>query len=299
MIKVGIYGSADIHSPLRKQLLRLLLRHPDVELCSVAAPEAKEIALTELYPVYTGETDLHLVAKPELTGIDVLFVIDEVNLTQEIEEELNANESIKLIVLGEAPNLRRQQPEDMVYGFAEYNRKALVRGAVKAVSPSPVALLLETALFPLAKSWHLPDVTIEGTIALPFELSEEVEEAETLLKSIQSTFSAPIKLKKLEKAPYQRLDLQLSLTTTLPLHQVRELYENAYEDHGFTYIIPGHSGVDEDLRGSNKCLLQLFEEDGHLRINASADLLTRSNAGNAVHLMNLLFGLQERTGLSI
>ena len=38
MIKVGIYGSASLDDPVRKQLLRLLLRHPDVELMAVAAP---------------------------------------------------------------------------------------------------------------------------------------------------------------------------------------------------------------------------------------------------------------------
>ena len=31
MIKVGIYGSAEVADPVRKQLLRLLLRHPDVD----------------------------------------------------------------------------------------------------------------------------------------------------------------------------------------------------------------------------------------------------------------------------
>ena len=32
---------------------------------------------------------------------------------------------------------------------------------------------------------------------------------------------------------------------------------------------------------------------------ASIDALTRGVTGNAVHIMNLLFGLYERTGLSI
>ena len=56
---------------------------------------------------------------------------------------------------------------------------------------------------------------------------------------------------------------------------------------------------DVDLRGSNKCLIQLYAEGNKLHVRASIDALTRGVTGNAVHIMNLLFGLYERTGLSI
>ena len=57
--------------------------------------------------------------------------------------------------------------------------------------------------------------------------------------------------------------------------------------------------MDEDLRGSNKCLIQLSKEGDILTIESSLDSLTKGCTGNAVHIMDLLFGLHERTGLSI
>lgn len=60
MIKVGIYGSATVNDPVRKQLLRLLLRHPDVDLRAVASPAGNTMPLSTLHPVYTGETELTL-----------------------------------------------------------------------------------------------------------------------------------------------------------------------------------------------------------------------------------------------
>ena len=76
MIKVGIYGPAEVNSPVRKQLLRLLLRHPDVDLRAVASPMGNATPLAELHPVYAGETELTLERVLKLDGLDVLFVID-------------------------------------------------------------------------------------------------------------------------------------------------------------------------------------------------------------------------------
>lgn len=299
MIKVGIYGPVEQSSPLRKQLLRLLLRHPDVDLRTVAAPGASGASLTELYPVYTGETELRLESTPDLDDLDVLFVIDEANLTEAIRSKAESDEDFRLIVLGEAPELRRNPWPGMVYGFAEYNRKALVRGARMAVSPSAPALLVETALFPLAKHWHMPQGAVEGTLAMPYALSGEIDEALALLKTVQSDFEGPLKVTKVDEAPYERMDLKLSMPLPAAMDEISSSYETAYEDHSFAYVIPGRDGIDEDLRGSNKCLMQVWEDNGRLNIHASADRLTRGNAGNAVHLMDLLFGLHERTGLSI
>ena len=84
MIKVGIYGSGKLADPVRKQLLRLLLRHPDVDLRAVASPAGNTVPLAELHPVYAGETDLTLERVLDLGSLDVLFVIDSENLTDEI-----------------------------------------------------------------------------------------------------------------------------------------------------------------------------------------------------------------------
>ncbi len=298
MIKVGIYGPAGIDSPLRKQLLRLLLRHTDVDLRSVACPQANGEAIAELHPVYTGETDLRIERQPELDGLDVLFVIDEENLMPAMTEKLRDDADFRLIVLGEAPQLRKGSP-DFVYGFAEHNRKALVRGARAAVSPSAAALLIETALFPLAKSWRLPDTAIEGRMAVPEKVAIDCDEASAELRSVQTSFAGTIEVRRDAEVPYERMDLTLRLPLTDSIEEVRKAYETAYEDHSFVHLIPGRNGVDEDLRGSNKVLLQIYRDGDALSINASADNLTRGNAGNSVHLMNLLFGLHERTGLSI
>ncbi len=50
---------------------------------------------------------------------------------------------------------------------------------------------------------------------------------------------------------------------------------------------------------TNKCIIHLDRIDGKLLITTVIDNLLKGGAGTAVHNMNLLFGLQETTGLTM
>lgn len=301
MIKVGIYGPDAVNDPVRKQLLRLLLRHPDVDLRAVASPAGNTVPLSTLHPVFAGETDLTLERVLCLDGLDVLFVIDEENITDEIREKFRTDPDFRLIVIGHADKLRAGRPDDFVYGLPEYYRKSLVRGARAAYSPRAEAMLLELALLPLAKNMLL-NAPVEAEMATnrPYSLADATEEARVTLVDVQPSFSSPVNTVAKAEAPFERLDLVARIATPIALEEIERLYREAYEDHGFVYILPADTTIDEDLRGSNKCLLQLScEEEGVLTVKATLDALTKGCTGTAVHLMDLLFGLHERTGLSI
>lgn len=297
MIKVGIYGSATLVDPVRKQLLRLLLRHPDVDLRAVASPAGNTMPLAELHPVFAGETDLTIERVLDLDNLDVLFVIDEENLTPEILEKYRTSSDFRLIILGKTDKLINN-PGDMVYGLPEYFRKSMVRGARGAVSPMPEAMAIELALLPLAKN-ALLNSDIEVEIATPGKIDGACSEARNMLVQVQPSLTAGISATLLPEAPFGRIDLRAGVNTPIAIEEIERIYREAYADHNFVYIIAGRGGIDEDLRGSNKCLIQLSKEGDTLIIEASLDSLTKGCTGNAVHIMDLLFGLHERTGLSI
>lgn len=298
MIKVGIYGPDAVNDPIRKQLLRLLLRHPDVDLRTVASTAGNALPLAELHPVYTGETELTLERLLSLEALDVLFVIDEENMTPQVMTKFEEDADFRLIIMGEGDPERYIGNETIVYGFPEWQRKAMVRGARAARCASPEALLIETALFPLAKNALLPD-SIQCTMATDTRTLPAVHEATAVLGRIQKGWKGKINLTNLPAAPYERLDLTVELDTPISIDEIERLYTTAYDDHNFVHLVPGHGPIDEDLRGSNKCLIRLSKERDRLTIFASMDTLTKGITGNAVHIMNLLFGLYERTGLSI
>ncbi len=301
MIKAGIYGSAELVDPVRKQLLRLLLRHPDVDLRAVASPGGNTMPLAELHPVFAGETELTLERVLKLDDLDVLFVIDEENLTDEILTRYKEDPDFKLIILGYADRMRRERPAEFVYGLPEYYRKDLVRGARAAYGPRAEAMLVELAFLPLAKNELLnSDITVDMATNRPTTLADACTEAADTLKIVQPSFASKISSSILPPAPYDRLDLIARLQTPIAIEEIERIYTDFYDDHNFVHILPAHTTIAEDLRGSNKCLIQLTkDESGSLTIRATLDALTKGCTGNAVHIMDLIFGLYERTGLSI
>ena len=230
----------------------------------------------------------------------MLFVIDEENLTPEILDKYHNDPDFKLIVLGRADKMRAQRPDDFVYGLPEYYRKELVRGARAAYGPRAEAMLIELALLPLAKEGHIyGSVVGEMATNRPATMPDACEEARVTLAKVQQGLAAEISVKAMAQAPYDRLDIVLHLSTPLAIEEIERLYNDFYSDHIFVYLLPARTHIDEDMRGSNKCLLQLSKEGDTLTIKGTLDALTKGCTGNAVHLMDLLFGLYERTGLSI
>lgn len=301
MIKVGIYGPDAIDSPIRKQLLRLLLRHPDVDLRAVASPAGNTVPIADLHPVYAGETDLTLERVLALDSLDVLFVIDEENISDEMNRRLaDADDKFAMIVIGQSPATIEAalSGDSPVYGLPEYYRKALVRGARYAVSPRPDAMITELALLPLAKAGLLAGrANVE--ISSADNLGVAAAEAQSLLRRVQPDSDIAVEYKPADEAPYERIDARITINTPLAIEEIERIYREAYDDHNFVYVIGGSGRVDEDLRGSNKCLLRLGKDGDTLVVDASMDALTKGCTGNAVHIMDLIFGLHERTGLSI
>ncbi len=53
------------------------------------------------------------------------------------------------------------------------------------------------------------------------------------------------------------------------------------------------------MRGTNKCLLHVQKTGQKVVVSAVLDDSMKGSASVAVHVMNLLFGLQERVGLTL
>lgn len=86
------------------------------------------------------------------------------------------------------------------------------------------------------------------------------------------------------------------------LETVRAAYEAAYAHEPFVRLQPAGVGVDiRNVKGSNYCDIQLYEDahTGTLIITSVIDNVVKGAAGQAVQNMNLLFGLDETTGLDM
>lgn len=81
---------------------------------------------------------------------------------------------------------------------------------------------------------------------------------------------------------------------------VEEAYRAFYKDNTFVRVFgPDHPQVSTNVRGSNFCNLSLNmdERTGRLIVVSLIDNLVKGQAGSAVQNMNIMFGLEEASGL--
>ena len=354
MINVGIIGG---DTDAAGELIRILINHPDVIIRGVAAPEHAGQRIDRHHRGLTGDTDLCFVKNIDLPKLNCVFLVGESWQAKEFvksadvpahRSEADNEEDEGLLRVIDMTGSFLSGEEGMVYGFPEYHRKALVRGALRASVPSAIALAVEPALFPLAKNRLLAG-PIHAMVKRSRKTVADISPSETFsasghnnifdrLASELSTRLDPVapvdnrpdteraaveimaEMKEIDPAFNGRIDLRMATDTSrlrgitatidvpcpINVEEARNIYEEAYGDHAFTFLIDRQPET-ADISNTNKCLLNIIQADTNtlpggtpgLRISVAIDDLVKGSAGTAVHCMNLLFGLSERTGLSL
>ena len=90
----------------------------------------------------------------------------------------------------------------------------------------------------------------------------------------------------------------LYLDCNRDIEELTRLYEEYYDDHHFTFITDKNPDLKQVVN-TNKCLIHLERIDDKLLIISMIDNLLKGASGQAVHNMNLLFGLEETVGLHL
>lgn len=82
--------------------------------------------------------------------------------------------------------------------------------------------------------------------------------------------------------------------------EVQQLFEQKYQDEFFVDVLPQGLHPDtRNVRGSNKCQIAIHQPQGSntLVVLSVIDNLVKGAAGQAVQNMNIMTGLDEKTGL--
>lgn len=299
MIRLGILEAASAHGA---ELVRILLHHPDVQLEWAQSSVAMGPVSTYVRGI-SGDTDLHF-ERLTLSPVDAIINCSSEAVAPEFLQATAADpDAVKVVEM-----CAREVGEQSVYGLCELNRKPLVRGARFAHCPSPLAMAVSLALLPMARNLLLNSpITIaaatgvSGTRAITHRNMGNIPEQDEItqtLRAVQSSFSQPLDIVEMRCGGSDGLMCVISMKCPVSIGELRPMYEKFYDDHNFTYV--STEPVDtRDVAGTNKCMLHLDKEADVLRITSVIDPAIKGSAGNAVHLLNLLFGLHERTGLEL
>lgn len=284
MIKTVILGGS---TPIAGELIRILINHPDVDLRQVQSDTRGGTAVADLHTGLVGETDLRVVAQADLEGCDALFVCDARRVPV-------AAADTRVVAFFPPGN-----GEEFVYGLPELNRKALVRGATRAVIPSAQAMLAALSLLPMARNLLLRG-DIEVVLDIPSAITDYdvAEELERALRGVQLSFDARLRVTTRRVPSVRVMTVRCTLPCSVAIGELEREYEEFYSDHNFTFLIPRPPRA-ADVEGTNKCLINLNKQGDELAVTAAFDAVVKGNAGTAVHCMNLMMGLHERTGLTL
>lgn len=303
MIKAGIIGGSN---PMAGELVRLLINHPDVEIMWVDSARFTGRLVSDVHHGLLGDTMLRISpsSSNHLSDIDVLFIFRHRGQTVEWFKDHPLPDGLRVVDLSvDMRDSRNAEAFDFVYGLPELNRKAMVRGARRAVVPHPAANIVELALLPLAKSGNLPAAVCAAltmpAACEPIEDSAEVEgEIQRALASLMPESEMSLTLAASEGADERAMTASVTFDCDLDIGEIMRDYEEFYDDHNFTFVVT-ETPAPKEVEGTNKCLMRIDKTDGHVVVSATMDAMLKGSAGTAVHDMNLLFGLHERVGLAL
>lgn len=297
MIHTVILGA---ETPEAGELIRILAMHPEIELECAQTDSAGIRPLTSLHHGLIGETTLSTSSNADCRRCDMVLDFsakgDATRLARLLEEFPEA----KAIRLGRC---RTEDGNNWVYGIPEINRKALVRGARLADVPSSFASMALVSLYPPALHMLLSD-DINLCFEAPQSIIDSIDiaaaerEIEKALSEAQRSFTGKVTITTRPSETRRAAVMSTDIRCNVDLDTIMGLYD-MYDDHHFAFAVITPTGPSE-VAGTEKCVVSLSKKSPDtLHIETAADCRMRGGAGEAVHILNLLCGLHERTGLAL
>ena len=285
--------------------MRLCLIHPDIELLTAYLPENAGRQVSSLHHGFIGEERIVFTSNFDATALDAAFIFRPIYSPSDWQKLMADNPGLKLIVFPGAEEVTEALQTDPVYGLSEMNRKPLVRGARIAIVPDTIASVALVALYPLAAHLMLPPeleikVKAPADVASAAHIRTAGKEISENLSKVQSSFAGGVRCVYSGSEDSERsMRLSIELPFDASLDETFRIYDSIYDDHRFTFMV-SHPVSTAEVEGTHKVILSFSKpEAGCLRIEAVADPRMRGGASEGIHLLNLLFSLDEKTGLNL
>lgn len=318
-IKVGIIGGAGYTGG---ELIRLLINHPFAKLSFIHSRSNAGEPVYKVHQDLVGETEIKFTG--ELSNdVDVLFLCLGHGESKKFLAENTIDEKIKVIDLANDFRLANSSTvgnRKFVYGLPELNKEQ-IRTANNIANPGCFATTLQLGLLPLAKAGLLKDVYttgITGSTGAGQSLSatshfswraNNIQAYKTLthqhlgeigesLLQLQPASDIAVNFVPWRGDFTRGIFISSQLKCEKSLDELNKLYEDFYADAAFTHVIK-EAVFLKQVVNTNKCLIQLEKVGDMLVVHSAADNLLKGASGQAVQNMNLLFGLDERTGLNL
>lgn len=317
MVRVGILGAAGYTGG---ELIRLLLNHPEAEIVFANSESNAGNPVADVHEGLYGDTELCFTSEMPFGSVDVVFFCFGHGKSEAFLKEHSIPENVKIVDL--AQDFRLEAPDhDYVYGLPEINKERIAK-AQHVANPGCFATCIQLGLLPAASmglikgsvavnaitgstgagqkatatthfSWRNNNMSIYKAFT-----HQHVPEIRQSLRQVQGHLDADI-----DFIPY-RGDFSRGIFATeviktdRPLEEIVEAYKAFYRDARFTHYVD--KAIDmKQVVNTNKALVHCDKYGDKLLVTSTIDNLLKGAVGQAVQNMNIMFGLDEATGLNL
>lgn len=325
VIKVGIIGGAGYTGG---ELIRLLLNHPSVEISFIHSRSNAGKPISSVHQDLLGDTEFNFTDKIS-QDIDLLFLCLGHGESKKFLSDNNIDHTIKLIDLTNDFRLKSQSSfgkRQFIYGLPELNREK-IKSASNIANPGCFATTVQLGLLPLAKAGLLHEIhttgitgstgagqSFTGTTHFSWRANniqayktlshQHLGEIHESLHELQESFpNTPLGDVGISFVPWRGdftrgIFISSVVSSNLSLIELNKLYIDFYQGHPFTHVSKDPIFLKQVVN-TNKAIIHLEKAGSKLVIHSIADNLLKGASGQAVQNMNLMFGLDETTGLKL
>lgn len=327
MIKIGILGAAGYTGG---ELIRLLINHPDALIVFANSESNAGNNVADIHEGLYGDTDLKFSADMPFDDVDVVFFCFGHGKSEAFLKEHHIPEHVRIIdlaqdfrIAGNDSNADFMTPanHDFVYGLPEINREK-IKEARHIANPGCFATCIQLGLLPAAKmglinddvavnaitgstgagqkpcatthfSWRMGNMSIYKAFT-----HQHVPEIRQSLRQVQGFLDADIDFIPYRGDFARGIFATEVIKTDKPLDEIVEGYKAFYKDAVFTHYVDKSLDLKQVVN-TNKALVHCDKFGNKLLITSCIDNLLKGAVGQAVQNMNIMFGIDENTGLNL
>ena len=317
MIRIGILGAAGYTGG---ELIRLLLNHPKAEIVFANSESNAGNLVADVHEGLYGDTDLRFTDEMPFNDVDVVFFCFGHGKSEAFLKEHAIPQHVKIIDL--AQDFRLAAPgNDYVYGLPEINKDKIAT-AQHVANPGCFATCIQLALLPAASmkiitesvsvnaitgstgagqkpsatthfSWRNNNMSIYKAFT-----HQHVPEIRQSLTQVQGYLDADIDFIPYRGDFARGIFATAVVRTDKPIEEVIEGYKQFYANAAFTHYVD--KAIDmKQVVNTNKALVHCDKYGRKLLITSTIDNLLKGAVGQAVQNMNIMFGINETTGLNL
>ncbi|MFT6167457.1 MAG: N-acetyl-gamma-glutamyl-phosphate reductase [Vicingaceae bacterium] len=319
MIQVGIVGSGGY---VGGELIRCLVHHPQINIDFLYSTSQAGKKLTDVHEDLYSNKELCLTNEIN-SNVDVVFLCLGHGNSKEFLSKTSFSNQTKIIDLSNDFRLNKDshfQGIEFIYGLVECNKND-IKNAQYIANPGCFATTIQLGLLPLAQAGLLTDDVhinaITGSTGAGQSLSatshfswrnnnvsiykafthQHLDEIGETVIFLQNDFKKALNFIPVRGDFSRGIFATLYTKCKLSEEELVDLYETYYHDEPFTFISKKTVSLKQVVN-TNNCLIQVQKIDDKVLITSVIDNLLKGAAGQAIQNMNLMYGLEETTGIN-